>query len=258
MLTKPEISILIDVLARTDALFGIPRTYNPSSCLPPHCWAAVAERRAAFVAEGIHVVTSGNAQSRKEAERLFGELQTRGLLVVFSKSGRRIGVRLTVGGDNIARHFACQPLLHESWPWLAEIAGLVAAGVSWHQSVRETDIAGCEYGDAEISGILSNLEMSLLPLAAAGLVRDNCDRRGRVWYALTSAGESAATQPAPETPELPPYSDKFWSKHSTLEKRYLAERLTWEPSRPNSIFIPMSCGIGPTKTWRDIAETAAK
>jgi hypothetical protein len=253
MLKQREITILIEVLAKTDVLFSCPRVYsNPARCLPPKAWAGVAERRAAFPTKGVEFLAAGAVNQRKEIERQLGDLQTAGYLDVFTKTGRRSGVKLTDQGDDVARYFAAENLARDSWHLLARMAALVAAGVCRDRLIREDDLAATDYGSADAPRKLLDIEADLLPLAARGLVDDTADAQGRVWYALTDLGVKAADRPSPELATLPAYKVGFCDRHSRLVEQGILDRLEWRPLNASQVVVPVSCGIGPAKSWREL------
>ena len=256
-LEPAEIDILVHVLALTDALWSAPRIFsNPATCLPQDAWAAVTERRSAFESAGLSFHVGGNTQQRKESERLLGDLESKSLLALFNRSGRRWGVRLTEAGDDIARWFAAEELAYESWPQLAELRRLVAAKCSRGPLVREDDLAKVTYGTKDANGKLFDLEAAFLPLKARGLIDDAADRQGHCYYALTSSGEAAAVGPRPTKPKLPEYQTGYSDTHTELVEEYRTERITWKPGRAGAIHIPLSCGIGPDRSWKDLERAA--
>ena len=260
MFSRPEIALLTRVLGRTDALFSAPRVYtNPCTCLPNPAWAATVERRADFPSRGIEFKTPGTAAEAKASERRLGGLQAAGYITIDIRGGRRAGVRLTQQGDTVARYFAAETMLREAWPVLERIGELIRARVCLKCLVREDDLAAVDYGSDGISRKLSDLEMDLLPLKAAGLVDDTADSEGRVWYNLTPAGVRALSGERPTEPDdLPPYESGWCDEHTELHEHYLAERLTWKPQRPGHVIIPVPCGVGPERTWKSLVRRKAE
>jgi len=258
-LADPEIAILTDLLARTDALFTPPRVYgDETACLPfATVWPAVVERREVFFTQGIDVPFAGSAAARKESERLVGRLASMRLVTIGSKSGRRVGLRLTRRGDDVTRWLAAVPMLYEAWP-LLERVHTIAEATGYHL-VRETDIADTDYDQPDVSAKLSNLLDMLLPAKAAGLVDDHADMNGRCWYGLTLSGRKWLDGPAPSPPNyLPEYPGPQWCDlHTRLLRRYEAERLGWQPKHQGHIVIPLSAGLGPSTTWRDLEASNA-
>jgi hypothetical protein len=248
-----DLQILTDVLARADALWSHPR------CLSRNAWAALAEQRAAFDADGIYLRVSGAADKRKSAERRLSDLEAAGVLTIAARAGRRVGVKLTRRGDDVARWFAAAPMLYQSWPLLQRMAALVAAGVSMGPLVAETDLAAVDYdgGEGPASAALNLLELDLLAPKAAGLVEDHADAHGRVYLGLTPAGRRAvAGKPMAKPKGLPEYRTGWSDRHDALYRRYLAEREEATPKNINLVIVPLSCAMGPAKSWRDIEQVA--
>jgi hypothetical protein len=256
MLTADTTAVLIEILAATDAIWSPPRVFsNPAGHLPNPAWAALIERRQLFAAAGVDLVYSGTSSERNLASRRLAQLQSAGLVEVATHSGRRVAAKLTRRGDDIARWLAAEPLVCESWRWLRLLAALVEAGVSIGPQVREDDLARTDYGSADASRKLLDVETDLLPLKVAGLVADNSDANCRVWYSLTAAGELAATRRAPAMPrDLPAYrsADGWCARHSELFEAQVDERTTWRPEKTNLVVVPMSCGVGSERTWRQL------
>jgi hypothetical protein len=174
------------------------------------------------------------------------------LVTIATKSGRRFGVKLTPHGDDVARWFAAEPLLHECWPTLLRIADPIAAGVCRGCIVREDDLAQTEYSEPDVSAKLTDLELHLLPLKAAGLVDDTADREGRVWYSLTTSGRAALRGPAPAMPaDLPPYVSDWCDLHTETVDEALRGRMSWTPETRTLVIVPVSCGVSPAKSWRE-------
>jgi len=253
MLDAPDISILVEVLALTDALWLPPRVHGPpATCLPPAAWTATAERRSRFFDAGVPYVARGTVSQRKDAERRLGALEAWGLLTVHSVTGRRTGVRLTRHGDDIARWLTASPMLCESWFWLHELAALLAAGACRGLLVREDDLARVDYGSPDTSPALLTLEYDLLALKAAGLLDDTADQQGRVWYSLTGRGRAALAGSPPLPTDLPPYDGRWCDHHTERVEALAAERLTWRPAVPSGVVVPQSCGVAPARSWHDV------
>ena len=256
MLDDAKIAFLDDLLARTDALFLPPRVWvAPVTCLPNSAWTAVEERRHDFFRTGLSSPFSGDAAARKAGERLVEGLESDGLLKICKHGGRRVGLRLTQNGDDVVRHLTAQNLLLESFVWLLRMECLIAAEVSvGRYMVLENDLAAVSGCNEATTQALWNLERYMLPLQAAGLVDDTCDMAGHVYYCITKKGIAAAAKGCPEPRNLPEFRPGGGDRHEKLLRRYAAERLNWQGS-PGHVVIPWSCGEGPKRSWRSVADT---
>ena len=213
-LNDSDFLLLIDVLARTDALFSPPRAFTgPPTHLPGDAWSAVEERRAAFESRGVDFIAGGAVADQKRAERQLAALQSKQLLAIAVRGGRRAGVKLTDAGDDLARFHTALKLRHQAWPVLKRMAMLIKCGVCYGALVREDDLARTDYGSADITDKLIDLEDNLYPLKAAGLVNDACDAKAHVWYRLTETGQWAVKVAPPKKPrglgEYRKLSDEF-------------------------------------------------
>jgi hypothetical protein len=232
-----------------------PRLYNvENASLPNHTAVAIQEARRRFAHRGVPLTIAGTVQERKAGERRLACLKSWGYVSLYGPNNRRTGAKLTRKGDDLARWITASDLLIQSWPWLFQIAALVSAGCSNPTAVRETDLAQADYGSPERRRLI-DLEFALLPLKAAGLIRDWPDAHGRIYYAMTDTGLAAIERDAPAPRDLPDYPGSTWSDlHAELMARYEAERLQWTAEQTNEVFIPLPVSGPPYITWRDVAD----
>lgn len=195
--------MLISILAKVDALFW------PYRGADPDARRAVAELRAEYRDIGLPWRTPGDAAARTAAIRELDAMGEAGRLVVTRTPGRvAVFVKLPDAVDTELRRMATLADYAGALPLLGWIRHEISkgrcvshGGQTW---VRETDLAGVEYGQPGAGKVLGMYAEYLLPLLVRGLVDSNADGAGRVWYALTPAGDTlAADQLGPETPSLP-------------------------------------------------------
>jgi hypothetical protein len=210
-----------------------------------------------FAERGVELACSGDATSRKQFERQVDGLRARGLLIVQSASGRRVGARLTDAADDWLRGVLTLPTLAESWPLLGLFDELARTegvktngGFLWESALvvephgtREHDLA--VYGNAEL----------LLPASWRGLVDSASDSGGRIGWRLTDRGRAASQGDAPIVPTLPEWTDYWRATEDAVYAHYLAafdaaskSRQRWERRVPNAVTIPLSAGAW---TWHE-------
>jgi hypothetical protein len=252
MLTATDFSILTNILARTDALFSPMRVWKPMRLIPSNgVLVAIQERRAAFATEGVEYTTSGTSNERKEAERQLGALQSWGYLHVSTKTGRRIGVRLTDKGDDVARDHCCMPLYAQSHQrLLLRMKVLLDHDVCWNGMTTEDDLCGGAYETEWGVRAVCELEAHAAPLLARGLIDELVRCGGWVGYQLTEAG-TAALADKPVCPELKGGTD--FEGYCALFDAYLEARQSWKPRRHQEVYIPLPAGADwPQRTWADL------
>ena len=209
------------------------------------------------------------------------KLKCAGLLQRFgaSKGGARIGIRLTVAGDEIARSLCGLPPL--DWAleamdeiyaisqteeaiddrghvWIAEEL-LVCEGV-WEDALRRQ-----AEGDAkEVFIQLGAIELMLLPALWRGLVLSNADSGGHVYYRLSPAGlaiaESRARgEPQPASPlDLPAAQPEAAELYNALSNSAIEGRQQLEAGRI-LYDIPLSASLPNRQQLRKLRdEQAAK
>ena len=98
---SPTTRILIEVLARTDALFAPFRDWRKANAVQNA--AGIIERRIAFRRAGIDFHVGGTPTERKLIERSLRALERDELLRIRRRSGRRYAVKLTEVADQAAR-----------------------------------------------------------------------------------------------------------------------------------------------------------
>ncbi len=185
--------MLLDVLAKVDALFW------PCRFAGDEARQAVAELRAEYRELGLVWRVGGDAAARQAGLRELDALAAAGRLIVTRTPGRQsVFVRLPAAVDTELRRQVCLADYDAALGllgWLgSEIDaghGLGHGGRTW---VRETRLAGVEYGGPDCGRILGAQAECMLPLLVRGLADSNADSLGRVWYALEPAGEPLAAE----------------------------------------------------------------
>ncbi len=143
---------------------------------------------------GVPVRVGGEAVDRKSAERLLGEMQTDGLILV-----TRVGrvkfphVRLTEQSDARARALCGLPGRAEARAMLATVAGATDRKAKTMERYLLAEIAlhdGKGYGDAtkKERAALAETELVFCAAASAGWLGAHSDSAGRVYYAVTAGG----------------------------------------------------------------------
>ena len=244
---------LTDILARVDALFIAPRRYRDARPFSLRAAAGIDERRQRnLTGDGLPYLIGGDAAERQQGARLLDELATMGAVELTTRGGRRSGLRLTEGGDSVARALVAAFDVQHAWRLLTTLGELAVTthlhwvGAAW---VRETALA--ESLGTNIAGI----EFLSLPLKQRGLVADGIDQDGRVAYSLTAAGLEAATADPPAPPAtLPAMDDTLADEYTAKIERYADERAAWKPEQPGRLYVPLPVSFPPCGSLRD--ETA--
>lgn len=240
-----DLTLLTDVLTAADSLFWPCRFSADAS----EAWHACHERRLMFAERGVELVATGDATTRKQLERMIDGLRARGLLVVLSVSGRRVGARLTDAADDWLRGALTLPWLAESWPLLERLAdpprgaGINAGHIGEGSLVDEPH--GTRAHDLAVHG----MSEALLPAAWRGLVASLSDARGRIGWRLTDRGRAALASDPPAAPTLPEWTDSWRATEDAIYQHYLASadaalkgRERWQRRTPNAMTIPLSAG----------------
>jgi hypothetical protein len=190
MSIQPRPEILIDALAKADALFAPTRRGNR---------AAIAERRAAYPHRGIPWASRGTSEAaRKAAQRDLEALRLAGRVKVYKSRGRAIGIALTEAAEDDCRRRCGLATFGDVLGLVDELARRVEdpdgadwGGWAW---TPETALAGCEWGDKENAWRLAILADDVAPLLLRGLVASNSSAQGHTWYRLTRRGMTLAAE----------------------------------------------------------------
>jgi hypothetical protein len=262
-LTAADCDPLIRLLATTDSAFMPARQWLPLRLVPDRVLAAINQRRAEYLLDGVAMIGRGSAASRKSTERRWSRLESHGLIVITVKGGRQSGVKLTAAGDSTARTLAGLPTARDSWRLLARIGGLIDHGCAikspYHRGqsfVREDHLGLTGYSDREIAKTLIDLEIQLMPLLCRGLVCQSINGAGHWYLGLTPDGITGLNQPPPCLPaNLPPYPGPRWwcDAYFELCDEIMASRESWRPPKANDLSIPLPEGIGPQRSFADLA-----
>jgi len=166
--------LLLMILAQSDALFYPCRKWGQ------HTGIVLHERRALYRDAGVHWKSPRGGEGstvadRKAAQRKLADLRLEEFVESRNPSGSRtVAVKLTAAGDAYARARANIPSL---WGAMAPLNAILALadhpeafdffGARW---VRETTIAGTDYGKPGVGEKLVELQNRLLPALLPGLV----------------------------------------------------------------------------------------
>jgi len=185
--------MLLEVLAKTDAVFW------PCRMKDLDARRAIEEMRVDFRELGLAWRVGGASSTRQAGLRELDALAAEGRLLVTRAPGRQAAyVKLPDAVDTELRRQACQADYENALPLLGWLQSEIGRGQCYDHCgrtwVRETHLTGQEYDSPDVGRILSAYAEYMLPLLVRGLVESNADCDGRVWYALTPAGEPLARQ----------------------------------------------------------------
>lgn len=236
-----ERRLLVDVLARSDAIFSLDRAkYDLRR------EQARIERQRAYIAGGIDFTAGGSVADRQASGRLLGDLESGRLLSIHRGAGRREGVRLTPLGDTVTRRLCGLRTVADVWP-LLQLAGeyqAMAAGAAWPESLLVAD---------EFSGTPDQIDrwtgvvLALRPLLTAGLIVAFGDRSvpvRRYWLRLTASGRAALDAGPPGESLDVEFCEAAAREYDRLLDRAEARLRDARPADPSDIPIPHPCGIG--------------
>jgi len=243
--TPDQVDVLMTIAAKIDALHTPMRPTSRGVGEFAGGWmCAVQESRQLFRRSGVPYSTAGSILERQAAGRMLASLDQLGLAIVYSTTGRRVGVRLTDRGDLWVRGLTGDYTPWESWPLLQQIAALTDAACTNAGCVCEVRILHSEY-DKVKSPELVGLEHRCIPFIVRDFLSSACDIEGRVGYALTDSGRGALSRKKPRRPRwLPMPNDAAYEKFAELYKRAMADRQTWKSERSH-VLIPLGAGSWP-------------
>jgi len=245
MLT-PERKTLIEILAKTDALFWPSRE--------PFRMAREQvrfERRREYLETGLAIVGGGSASDRQAFGRMLDSLQAAGLVEI-TRGKRREGVRLSAQGDAITRRLCGVATVLDAWPLLAVVVETSdawgAGGWPEHLAVGVEEFTGSHEENELLQGMRQFL-IPLLPIDYASCAGDG-DRVRRYWMGATEAGRTALSAgPPDDTPEGIEYDEVSADYYNAEWDRYAAELESAEPTNPSDLVLPVPCGVG----WGSLA-----
>lgn len=240
-----DLTLLTDVVVATDCTFWPCRFSADAS----EAWHACHERRLMFAERGVELSATGDATSRKQFERMIDGLRARGLLVVLSVSGRRVGARLTDAADDWLRGALTLPWLAESWPLLERLADPPRGAGSNGGHVWEGNLTDEPNGTRAHNQAVYGATEALLPALWRGLVASLSDARGRIGWRLTDRGRAALASDPPAAPTLPEWTDAWRATEDAIYQHYLAasdgamkSRERWQRRTPNAMALPLGAG----------------
>ena len=235
--------MILDILAKTDALFAPARTLGPRP-------ASYQLQRDYRQHGGLTWHAAGDAATRQRLVREAEQLAEDGKLVMV-KSGTAFRVRLTDQAEDDLRRRCCVAGLQAALPLLATIRDHLDAGRGYGHGgrrwLRETTLAGMTYGDPDSGPLLGLLEEAALPLLSRGLLLANCDHAGRCWFTITDDGERAAEdtdagEPQHHQPQAKARREYLHSFHS--ERDRLARTPARDPREIGPVPLPEGVSDG--------------
>jgi hypothetical protein len=194
--TKPDLSILAELLGQIDSLWRPPR--GPRLELPAR--AVVDEMQRAFIGVGLPVhIPPGDDAERKQIERRFAKLEGEGLIRI-QRRRNRVGVRLVDSVD---------------WDIRARVGFTFAECLAAMLRLAECEAEGLflpfASGRWVPEGILANVPWNWNTEEQQGRIIDTQDRLAgalcrrwvvanscfycRAWYTLTPAGRNVLENP---------------------------------------------------------------
>lgn len=198
---KQLAELLIEVLARTDAVFIPLRVWEPRT------WAqVVVERRRAFDKTGIRWGWGGTPAERQEASRSLAILARQELVRRYGRGERMTAIRLTDKGEREARRLAGLPCFSAAVALVLEVARL-EPGSPWGpgHGLAETELVGHAWGetkDPDIRALFVAVEDQALPALIRRWLFSNSTGCGQLFYRLGDNGcELLAESPDLEAPE---------------------------------------------------------
>jgi hypothetical protein len=213
--------ILVDALARTDALFAPWRDHSTAG---PHAAGSIWRRRTAFPDDGVEVFSKeAAARDRMAFSRRVAGLVEGGRVVACRARGRTVGIRLTSAGDEWARSICALPAMDECLDKLDEMAG----DDGW---VRETALAGREYdGSDQTKDAVFELQLVFAPALWRSLVEARSDWYRRVAYRLTAAGAVAMDNDVDHDPQDAPEINRAAVKrYFSIRAAEIEARKRWD------------------------------
>ncbi len=183
--------MLLNILARTDAIFWPCRTQDLE------VRRAIAELRDEYRELGLAWRVGGDSTARQARLREIDALAEAGRLSVTRTPGRQfVYVKIPDAVDTELRRQACLADYDAALGLLGWIKSEADAGRCYTLAgrvwVRESHLAGVEYGGPDMGRILGGYAECMLPLLVRALAESNADCQGRVWYTLTPEGEPLA------------------------------------------------------------------
>jgi len=223
---KTPALIIYELLGKADAL------WQPVRGAPGCLRAVLYEARADFRARGLRWASDeAGSVGRKRKQLDLERAARRGEVELVKERGRTSHVRISSEAEDLARGVLGLPRLAEALAAVDELRRL-NAGRPHVLYVRETTLAGVEYGKPRASEALASLEWDLSGLLLRGLMEANSDIERRVFYYLSPAGAALAEARAREGRALPwpmpraarcPHGE--WNKPCELHSRaFSAER----------------------------------
>lgn len=198
-----------------------------------------------FCLTGFPLTVAAAIRARKAWERVLCEIEETGQVVFRRRRGKRVGVRLSDGGDWRLRRRCCL----SDWPEAATVLLCIDAhenqGPSGN-SVAETFLIGSDYdGTPLFRDRLLSLEEVLAPALCRCWVNAWSDCEGRTAYSLTHAGRAVLRgelrPPAIDWPEWDRAASDIYSVELTAARRVLESIRGTESHCP----IPLSAGAWP-------------
>ena len=228
----PDQCILIECLAKTDALFAPWRDWRGGN---RHAPGSIYIRRRVFLENGVEVFSGEAAVSdRMSFCRRVARLAEAGNLVQCGARNRTVGIRLTDCGDEITRALCDLPTCKDAFETMGKMLALVGSADA-QQWVRETTLIGAsDYvpGDDSQKSDLMYLRLCLSPGLWRRLVEGRSDVDRRTCYRLTAGGLEILggdpDQARLTAAKLPRFQDAANARYWKVFSAELQSRLNWD------------------------------
>ena len=191
-----------------------------------------------------------DAANRKAVQRRLADLKLDADVTTTNPSGSRtITVKLTTSAEAWARGHCGLPTIDDALLIVDRLFAMQDHPGGFHEQgrdwIRETTLAGCEYGNGVATGErLWDIAEQLLPALVAGLVISGSDGARHVSFSLATAGRSIAAERLVKIP-VPASRPKqnIEAQNYYVDAREEAERslASCKPSIANDIgLVPLS------------------
>ena len=234
-----ELRMLIDIVARRDALFTPWRTpINDPVC---QRYPAILARQADYLAGGRGITAKASGKSEwKDIHFLRRSLIDRGWAVATSANGQITSLIVSEHGDAIAQ--AAISKTHDT----------VADGLPYFAMLRRYGpLSESTLNRQELHGNVSewaSFTELLMPFLVRGLIVASSDTQGRLFYAAGSAD--------PVTPPMVSQDVKEWA-FGAYFSAYHSERLSLESITHEGaeVYVPVPAGFASMRTFQELEDS---
>lgn len=241
--------VLIDLLARTDALFSPITDWSVLGRV-----AGITEARADYRRRGFPYRAGGDPRRRKLLERLADRWERAGLVAFHREGERRASRRLTPTGYELARWWALASGRREALAVAAGLLDQLAAGAvyraRWVPLWSLVGWWGDTTGETTRGRVMTVLEAAE-PLLSLGLAESWSDMHGMIWLSVPDpdALNKFAAEPW-EPPRVTIADEPRWQRASDAHDRACDRARRWVASLrgdPRHVPIPFPVGVGPRR-----------